>query len=285
MDEWVHTRARFVGVATIVVLLAAASGVSGGSVFMKNGYIVQGPIADNTPEHVVVEWPKGRVVIPRRFVLNVVLDATEERKIQERHVERPAETASFEGTLDLELYLPPDPAELMPGRRPSGTDTGGRETPAPVVLPSVELVERQELSPTLSGSLPLGWTLHRERDAWVAEGPAHPGSGRKPRIAGTVLARDVNRRAQIALALEETQKTFGNWQTVEEGYREVGMREGYEIAGHGEHDGVEVQARQLVAWVGDRAWLISCVWPSESDAARQIEWCLQTFEFAATPAK
>ena len=78
---------------------------------------------------------------------------------------------------------------------------------------------------------------------------------------------------------EEARESFRNWQIIEEGFREIGFHEGYEIYGRGEHGGQEFQVRQIVVWTTEGAWLVSCVWPSKSDAAAPIEWFLQTLSF------
>jgi hypothetical protein len=252
---------------------------------MKNGYIVQGPVADQTSEGVVVEWPNGRVIIPRRFIDNVVLDAAEKKKIEEKHAKKAAVVTPDEEVLEMDLGLPPDPHELFTEKRLSGSDTQVHKQPAPVVLPTVELGERQEIMPGLSGSLPVGWALDREQGAWIAEAPGVGESGGRARIAGMVFSETLGRRTQITLAKEEAERIFGSWEIVEEGRRELAFQEAYEIFGRGEHNGTELRVRQILAWTGDVVWLFSCAWPAEGDNARVIESCLQTLEFSTAEAQ
>ncbi len=251
---------------------------------MKNGYIVQGPVADRTPEQVVVEWPNGRVIIPRRFIDTVKLDAEDKKKIEERHARTNEAAAQNEDILETNVELPPDPHEFFTDKRVSGSETHVQEQPAPVVLPTVELGERQEIMTALTGSLPVGWTLRREQDAWVAEGPEGEESGGRARIAGMVFSEALGRRTQIALAREEAGRIFANWDVVEEGRRELGFHEAYEIYGRGEHNGTELRIRQILAWPGDVVWLFSCTWPAEGDNARVMESCLQTLDFGEADA-
>jgi hypothetical protein len=247
---------------------------------MKNGYIVHGSIVDVTAEQIVVAWPRGRVIIPRRFIQGVTLDAGEEQKIQEQHAPAPATKTSYETRLEAELELPPDPSSFLAVKRPvDGRPAGDQGSPRPLA-PAIELGERQELAPTITGSLPLGWSLRREGDAWIVESAPEGETALRARVAGTAFARELNRAAQIALAKEAAENAFDAWDLLDEGYREIGLRQGYELVGRGEEGGTAFSVRQILAWVGSRVWLMSCAWPAEGDAGRAIEWFLQTVEFS-----
>jgi len=54
-----------------------------GNVFMKNGYIIQGPVVDRDEESVVLGWDHGKMKIHRRFIDQVVYDAGEEERLEE----------------------------------------------------------------------------------------------------------------------------------------------------------------------------------------------------------
>jgi hypothetical protein len=285
MAKWVHNDARVTRGRALGLALVWAVSLSAGSIFMKNGYIVQGPIADRTAEGVVVEWPNGRVSIPRRFIESVVLEPIEEQKIeQKRALEAQRENAVEQGIVEVvPSSLPADPQGLFPSNRVTGPDTTVTEIPAPAMLPTVELGERHEISTGLTGALPVGWTLRRHESAWIAEGPTQGNAKFRSRIAGTRFTGDVSRRNQLALAKEEAAELFDDWQVIEEGRREVGFQEGYEVWGKAVEGEQELHVRQILAWHGDAVWLFSCVWPAESEGARVVEWCLQTFEFAEIP--
>ena len=278
MGKWVQRDVRVRRVVTIGLVLLCAAVLQGGTVFMKNGYLVQGPVTELTPELVVISWPYGEVTIHRRFYESVQLTPEEEKQLEERRKQASAPSVP-EDVPELNITLG-DPMELFSGAKQSpGTDVPVPQDPTVEVLPIVELGERQELFPSLRGSLPQGWILRMEDGVWVAEGPPDERTGNRPRIAGTVVDGRLSRRVQIALAKEEVERSFSGWRVVDEGLREVGLHEGYEICGRGEHGGVEFHVRQILAWVGDGAWIFSCAWQGESEVARVIEWCVQTFEF------
>ncbi len=266
------------GVAAAFLLLTGT--LPAGSVFMKNGYILQGPVAEKTPEHVVLEWPNGRVIIPRRFIQAVVLEPKEEQQLRAKERLRAQVKAqpSEEELLEVNVYLPPNPEDLLPGRKEIRRTTA--EKPR-MTLPSVDMGERRELASGLFGSLPQGWTLVKAGGAaWVVEGPAAAGSQGRPRIAGIRLDSNLSQRRQIALAHTKARGFFKNWQVVDEGWRELGMHRAYELRGRGTAEGVQWSVRNIVAWVNGDVWLISCVRPAErQDARRPFEWFLQSLEF------
>jgi len=71
--------AAFVGLT-----LFSPLGLEAGSVFLKNGYILQGKIVDRTEGSVVLSWENGRVTIADRFIDEVLLDPSEEELIRRR---------------------------------------------------------------------------------------------------------------------------------------------------------------------------------------------------------
>ncbi len=52
--------------------------IDAGSVFLKNGYIIQGRIVERDADKVILAWTNGKMTIYRRFVHEVVLDPSEE---------------------------------------------------------------------------------------------------------------------------------------------------------------------------------------------------------------
>ena len=270
---------RFSG--AVILLSVAGGGLFAGSVFMKNGYILQGPITEKTPEGVVVEWPNGKVIIPRRFIESVALEPQEERRLKEKKAaaERNKAQQEEDDLLEVDYFLESNPEDLFPSKRLSGSESSVTRVKKRAVLPTVELGERREIFPGVTASLPQGWKLRREGDAWVVEGPPAAKSGHRARIAGTRLDSGLSRRSEITLAQQEAARDFEGWQVIEEGRREIGFHEGYEIYGRGNVDGTEYHVRRIIAWVGSKVWLFSCTWTSDADAAREIEWCLQTVEF------
>ena len=71
--------------AAVLGLLLAAAPARAGSIFMKNGYIIQGPIVEHSEGgggFVVLGWPNGKVVIYKRFIEKVDFEAGEEKNLK-----------------------------------------------------------------------------------------------------------------------------------------------------------------------------------------------------------
>ncbi|MGH9362219.1 MAG: hypothetical protein ACRD2T_09895, partial [Thermoanaerobaculia bacterium] len=135
----VHSRSRLeVGARRLGLaggagcLLLAAGAADAGSVFMKNGYIIQGPIVEHSEAAVVLGWTNGKLTIYRRFLEKVEFEPGEEKKVSAQPAEAPApqpdELVRVESADD---ELPPDlgtiikqydlPTALIESRLPSGT--------------------------------------------------------------------------------------------------------------------------------------------------------------------
>lgn len=117
MSEKLVARARIVVVALILALVLlglAAAPVHAGSVFMKNGYIIQGPIVKQSDQAVILGWNNGEVTIHRRFIESVTYEPGEEERLraaEEARAEELAATSSFVeevAIFDQEEDLPAD---------------------------------------------------------------------------------------------------------------------------------------------------------------------------------
>ena len=80
-----HLRAALLG----GLVVAAASSAEAGSVFMKNGYIIQGRIVERSDAGLTLGWPNGKVLIAQRFVESVLFEPGEEERL--RQLERSRE--------------------------------------------------------------------------------------------------------------------------------------------------------------------------------------------------
>ena len=74
--------------------------VEAGSVFLKNGYILQGRIVERGDGVVVLGWQNGRVTIHDRFIDEVLLDPAEEELI--RHQKELAAAEAEKSALEME---------------------------------------------------------------------------------------------------------------------------------------------------------------------------------------
>ncbi len=70
--------------ASLLLVLACSAPAEAGSVFLKNGYILQGRIVERGEGVVVLGWQNGRVTIHDRFIDEVLLDPSEEEMIRSK---------------------------------------------------------------------------------------------------------------------------------------------------------------------------------------------------------
>lgn len=88
----------FVG-SLLGLTFLCADRLSAGSVFMKNGYIIQGPVVDRDDDSVVLGWDNGKVRIYQRFIESVSYEAGEENRLDENARARLAEERAVEEIL------------------------------------------------------------------------------------------------------------------------------------------------------------------------------------------
>jgi hypothetical protein len=119
-----------------------------GSIFMKNGYIIQGPIVEHSEASVVLGWGNGKMTIYRRFVEKVDFEAGEEKLlavvkaptpapeeevlINEPQEELPPDLRSFASKVGLppSLFEPHvGPSTDPTGAVPDGTVEGAGQDP------------------------------------------------------------------------------------------------------------------------------------------------------------
>ncbi len=123
-----------------ILSFAPALLVEAGSVFMKNGYIIQGPIVDQDETMVVMGWQNGKVFIYRRFLETVVLDPEEEAAIAKKKAKasNPAEAEQEPGLIQSsnpEEELPQKFSELEVVKKlmpEAGKNGGTGEAGAPI---------------------------------------------------------------------------------------------------------------------------------------------------------
>jgi len=194
------TRPR-IGITTAAFLLLAFSGSGAaiaGSVFLKNGYILQGRIVERGDGVVVLGWQNGRVTIHDRFIDEVLLDPAEEemiRRKKEMEAAEAAETALAMENFDLasnEVISLPDNYESILGTSAAPTGTpwvAGTEPVAttstqPTGTPSTQVgtlpnpAEMEKLFPALgiSVQVPSGWKIDEKQDSLQVEREGAGGS-------------------------------------------------------------------------------------------------------------
>jgi len=122
--------AALVGFVSVLVFVCAVA--NAGSVFMKNGYIIQGNIVERDEASVVLGWSNGKVSIARRFIEAVAYDPGEEKRLEDedslrkQKVDAAADDATLLATSnDTMIELPSTLEELMQTYGHSGQQPGG----------------------------------------------------------------------------------------------------------------------------------------------------------------
>jgi len=265
------------GSSWLVLVLFWASAVWAGSVFLKNGYIIQGRIVKYTPEEVVVGYRNGKVIIKRRFIEQVNLDPAEEKALKEAE-KAVQEPPPEEELVEADIDLPPDFDVFVRTALPEAElRSGKKEEEKPrSVLPVVELGPEVELGPFWRGSLPAGWEVKKQDDWWQAEKINSEGQ-LEGRIVGTTLRARLSRQEQIEACRSELARHFGSWQIQEEGPAQLALHEAYEIRALGQKGDKVWQVRAFLVWDSPQSHLLLAVWPQGKDLFDQIEESLQTF--------
>jgi hypothetical protein len=277
--------------------LVVCSPLQAGSVYMKNGYIIHGPVVERNDEAVVLGWDNGKVTIHRRFIESVVLDPGEEQKIKELAAVLAEEVRSGpegvdEGEASKEIEELPTDLEVMvekvaPGLRPSRAggellfppldgqaagqpggdnrpETGGEASPTGDTPPEASRVEgllaERVVAATKGVSLrpPKGWSVKETQELFQVVGPA-AGDGLRPSLNVLSLSRAaLSWEECIALFKAEQGGALKDFELLAEGPRKLGAgQEGYEIVGRGAYEGRSMVLRQVLVPQGSQLWLVS----------------------------
>ena len=294
-------------VCGLALVFCSVSGAAwAGNIFMKNGYIIQGPIVERSDGSIVLGWPNGKVTIHQRFIDSVVYDPNEERRLQEQESHSTSETPAEEtlgllGTAEEPDELPMDPDKLVQiyvkaprgvengtPTDPSGGPTDGSQGPegtvASVQRPD-ELLADRFLEETLGFSFrpPKGWTLDKKADVFQAAGPAGADGFRPSLSVARVAKGPLSRVDFAAIVKEENGKRLEDFELLNEGPRTLGAHSAYELLGRGTRAGRVALVRQVLVDGTESLWLVSCFVPVKGgdSVAPVIDESLKTFELTA----
>jgi hypothetical protein len=278
--------------AFLCLILGSAGAAHAGSVFLKNGYILQGRIVERGEGVVVLGWQNGRVTIHDRFIDEVLLDPSEEEMIRRRKeleaVEAERSAVEMEN-LDLasnEVISLPDSYESILGGGAVGiatTDDPGGAEPTGVPIqpigtgetPSDAGIDRipnpspeEKFFPALGVALkvPEGWRVDERVDS------IRVGSDEDPKqVCLTVdLWRGKGIVAADALQVIRESLAAGFPQvTVEDGPdREIGRKTAKTLACHDPARGV--QCRQNVVECAAGVFVLGSYLPANADASTAL---------------
>jgi hypothetical protein len=297
-----------VGLASVSLVVALPADLDAGSVIMKNGYIIQGPIVERSDVSIILGWPNGKVTIHHRFIDTVSYDPGEEKRLQEDELYRaqekspaPEDLSLLSSAVEVE-DLPANVEDLMkryesiarkglPGQTGDAASGAGGETgllptdgsqATLITRPDTMLAERmKDDNVSVSFMPPRGWSPKSKKDFLHVAGTATP-DGFKPSMNVVVVPRGgLNADDYVSLLKEEDARILDGFELLSEGPRQVGSLKGYEVVGRGTYQGREAILRQVVVVKGERVWLLSAFTEDQSSqsAFSVVDESLKTFEF------
>lgn len=285
------------------LLSSAAVPAWAGNVFMKNGYIIQGPIVERADGSIVLGWPNGKVTIHQRFIESIVYEPNEEKQLQELESHAASDTPNEDsigilGTAEEPEELPMDPESLVrkfvintnkPPKEEgeeNGAGNGGKPGDGSQVEvtsipgPSELLGDRfEDESLGLAFRPPKGWVAERKLDA-VQAAPATL-EGFRASINIVRVAKGALVASDYAVVLkEENARLLQDFELLSEGPRSQGKLSAHEILGRGTRSGRTAVVRQILVEGKDSLWLVSSFVPAVGGelAAPLIEESLRTLE-------
>jgi len=301
--------AFWIGAALSMVL---SGELSAGSIFMKNGYIIQGPIVERDEAAITMGWPNGKVTIQRRFIDSVTFEQEEEQRLQEDAAHR-AEKAAREETDEDAFELMTDPDELPPdleelinrlsitegedgllGDPDSGSllkigngiepgDPNSVSTDANAFVRSDSLLGERVSDPEMEVSFrpPQGWSVRNTGRIFNVVGFPEPNDFSPSINVVSLPVGALSEEEYIAHLKEENARTLQNFELLSERPREVGTETAYELVGRGYHGEWDAILRQVLFEKDGTLWLVSAFTSgAEGDEAfAAIEEALKSFEF------
>lgn len=285
-----------IGLVTLFLVAAPSTSLEAGSVIMKNGYIIQGPIMERSEGTIILGWPNGKVTIHRRFIETVAYEPGEEKRLQEDELYRSQEKSPAAEDLSLlsssaEVEdLPANVEDLMrkyeslarKGAPAETTPSEGLPAPVTVARPDAALADRvKDENVLVSFMPPRGWSTKSKKDFLHIAGTATP-DGFKPSMNVVVLPRGgLSAVDYVSLLKEEDARILDGFELLSEGPRHAGGEKAHEIVGRGIYHEREAILRQVIVVKGDRVWLLSAFTEDRSvqSAFSLIDESLKTFEF------
>lgn len=295
------------------VLLVPPNTSLGGSVFLKNGYIVQGDVVDRDDGKVVLGWQNGKMVIYQRFIDDVVLEPGEEARIAQRRlaVDQSQDSMVRRRERQAPRRLPDSLDTLLASRQPARTSNPGSRTPGvpmvlpmptaqpePVVVDPIALDPVRELDPTSHGELaaipppaqelvltelgfaitpPSGWEAMEETGRLRLQ---ETGDELLPSLVVSVrTAPNLSPVAVRQLLRDVLAEEFEQVVVQDEGELQIGFERAYVLSG--EVPEQQMSFTQLLLQHGDRCVLIGMqqALPAPPATRRELERCLHSLRF------
>ncbi len=276
-----------------------------GSIFMKNGYIIEGRIVDRNDDGLILGWPHGKMTIAHRFVDSVNFEVGEEERLTLLEEARQAAASDDDGSGQISLLSETADAEELPASldlliskmsRESGgrldylaqaagladgadgdVDGGGlmntgRDAGDVTQTPVVRVDSRPALAEEAIERSDLGVRVRPPSD-WVDQSNSQILAFRGSADEGGASSFSVvslekgplSPEQYVDLLREEQKDSFESLEVLSEGSAEIAGRTGYEIVSRGTRGGDSVLVKQTICVDQDRVWLFSVFAPGEED--------------------
>lgn len=281
--------ARAALVWTIAAVAASSYPLRAASVFMKNGYIIQGQVVERNEESIVLGWPNGKVYLARRFIESVVYDPGEEKRLEEdeRARREQAVAAEAEEVPVVVSQVNELPSTLDEFVRSFGmlrqSPTGSEGTPAPEAPPAETSVPQpdQPASGADSGEVvvarpddalgssftdpvrgirfrpPKDWEVRATEKALIVRSPSSEG-GFRPSMNLVAFDPGALRALEYVSFLKEENASFlESYEDLYDGEFELAGTTGFQVVGRGTYKGTTAVIRQILVGTDKKAFLIS----------------------------
>lgn len=277
----------------IVMALAWSSTAEAGSVFLKNGYIIQGKVVERNDDGVVLGWANGQMTIPRRFIDDVILESYEEeelaRTLESETASNPLERVPVVETHvrilpeNLEDIMPTlgrglDPTPVSVNNLQNGSSKSGEGTEVSVQDPPVELPPELEFSDAgVAFMPPAGWIL-QEQDGQIrlqkSEEQPHPSFTISYQNGADVGIDQA--RAELVAALGDE---FEGVSLLGEREETIGFERAFVV--EGDYPDRSLFFSQVLVRHNDTTYLIGLQLPTPVDVEQQkmLEHCLHSVRF------
>ena len=180
------SRLKFIQLCPVVafVLWALLSPVCAGTVYLKNGRVIRGPIVERGDEGVVVGVEGGRMRIYKRFIAAVVYDGSDQADTEKSSVPVQKVAGNKAGRTPATATgdLPGDPRELLQRLAETASSSGSAGKRAPAVRPGVSPGKKTPVRKLAGGGEEAGATAREDKAPRLGEyvdGPV-PGVSIKP---------------------------------------------------------------------------------------------------------
>lgn len=296
---------RYLLPLVFVGLYCLLSPVFAGTVYLKNGRVIRGPIMEKDDAGVVVGIDGGKMRIYKRFITAVVYDKADPGREEKTSPRRePAAKAATAASNSSTEGLPADPRELLDRlKRASGAPVPGRRS-APGASKVTRLASAENRTEAASGPSsaaaglaeqaegpvpgssirpPAGWKLSRSpglvRFVAPGKGPLSA-SLELSRLDGPALATT----ACLRVLREEHHSMLDGCEVLDESFSRNALgREVFELTSRGRFDGREVTVHQRIIYTESNAWLLSAFRDSrDKGVGRLLSASIGSLGLAAT---